>query len=100
MTLKSFLEAMEDAGEIISFLGHVKEGCNLECNEQLVFVMDDTNKGSKKRKVSKARFTLSNPYRNCPWPPCLCQTASSFSFSGFVFAAVALPLSWSKSQTT
>ena len=49
---------MEDAGEIVTVMGHTREGDSIKCDEQLVFVIDEI-KGSKKRtKVSKARLIL------------------------------------------
>ena len=58
MTIKAFLEEMEDAGEIITFMGHTKEGESMKCNDNLVFLMDEI-KSSKRRKISKACFAPS-----------------------------------------
>ena len=55
-TLKEFLVALEDAGELVTIMGHTKTGESdqLKCDEKIVFVMDQLKTGAKKRKISKA----------------------------------------------
>ena len=53
--MKEFLTAMEDAGEIITFMAHKVDGNSLKSVEKVVFVMDEI-KGNKKRKVSKVAW--------------------------------------------
>lgn len=54
MSLKSFLVALEDAGELVTIMGHTKTEDELMCNEKIVFIMDPLKSGTKKRKLSKA----------------------------------------------
>ena len=45
--------AMEDKGEIVSFMGHVKENEILKVTESIVFVMDGVRSSpTKKRRLS------------------------------------------------
>ena len=54
--------AMEDKGEIVSFMGHVKENEILKVTESIVFVMDGVRSSpTKKRRLSKARLKMSPP---------------------------------------
>ncbi|CAE7775676.1 unnamed protein product [Symbiodinium sp. CCMP2592] len=57
MTMKDFLVALEDAGELVTIMGHTKkgDGDELKCDDKIVFVMDSLKSGAKKRKISKAR---------------------------------------------
>ncbi|OLQ08636.1 hypothetical protein AK812_SmicGene7853 [Symbiodinium microadriaticum] len=63
VSLKEFMVAMEDQGEIVSFMGHDKENETLKVNDKIVFVMDDV-KGSptKKRRISKVRPVVFGAY--------------------------------------
>ena len=55
VSLKEFLVAMEDKGEIVTFMGHTKDGDQLKVNENIVFIMDEVKSSpAKKRRVSKA----------------------------------------------
>ena len=57
--MKEFLVAMEDKGEIVSFMGHTKQSDQLKIDESIVFIMDDAKSSpAKKRRVSKALLGL------------------------------------------
>ena len=53
---KDFIVALEDAGELLTIMGHTrtKDSDELKCDEKIVFVMDPLKSGAKKRKISKA----------------------------------------------
>ena len=52
--------ALEDAGELVTIMGHTKkgDGDELKCDEKIVFIMDPIKGGVKKRKISKACSVL------------------------------------------
>ncbi|CAE7817627.1 unnamed protein product [Symbiodinium sp. CCMP2592] len=50
VTLKEFLVAMEDKGEIISFMGHTKDNDQLKVDENIVFIMDDAKSSPAKKR--------------------------------------------------
>ena len=59
-TLKRLLVDLEDAGELVTIMGHTKTDDELKCNEKIVFIMDPLKSGAKKRKISKACGTASS----------------------------------------
>ncbi|CAE7444482.1 unnamed protein product [Symbiodinium sp. CCMP2456] len=70
VSLKEFLVAMEDKGEIVSFMGHTKDNEQLQVNENIVFIMDEVKSSpTKKRRVSKALLGLRNVLFQCIPPP-------------------------------
>ncbi|CAE7240032.1 unnamed protein product [Symbiodinium sp. CCMP2592] len=63
VSLKEFLVAMEDKGEIVSFMGHTKENDQLKVNEKIIFVMDEMKSSpAKKRRISKVRPLVFGSY--------------------------------------
>ena len=76
--LKEFLTAMEDAGEIVTFMAHQKEQDMLQCVEKVVFVMDPLKHNGKKRRMSKAAWTSNSlclhvlPVHRCACVVVLC----------------------------
>lgn len=71
VSVKDFLVAMEDKGEIVSFMGHTKDGDQLTVNENIVFIMDEVKSSpTKKRRVSKVLLGFRNVlFEFIPPPP-------------------------------
>ncbi|OLP75981.1 hypothetical protein AK812_SmicGene44142 [Symbiodinium microadriaticum] len=67
-TLKRLLVDLEDAGELVTIMGHTKTDDELKCNEKIVFIMDPLKSGAKKRKISKvdSQSTESSPSFTVP----------------------------------
>ena len=55
MSLRQFIEALEDSGEVITIAYHSRENGSITCKEKIVFALDELPAASKKRKVNKAR---------------------------------------------
>ena len=83
ITIKDFIEALEDQGEIITFQAHKiqKDGeRSIAPDEKIAFILDDVSTGNKKRKVSKVGSCKCQPETTLnPEPPPWPYAATSFS---------------------